>query len=263
MVKPYRRPHRYKKRKPIYRSRSFWLVIFVLILFSSLLYLLFLADYFQIKEINIAGLQQVSEEALNSLVKSHLENKILFFSTKSIFSVNSNKIKEEALKKIPLIAQIEIRRNFPDALNVSVTERKGLATFCQESTCFSLDKEGIIFEIDDSLQPLIRTLIPNEEIKLGDKVIEKEKLTQLLEINSYLEKNLNIPAKEFLISSLEKLQVITQEGWELYLNPQEDIKWQLTKLKVLLDEKIPPEKRNDLEWIELRFGNFANPKYKD
>ena len=146
---------------------------------------------------------------------------------------------------------------------MSVTERKGLATFCQESTCFSLDKEGIIFEIDDSLQPLIRTLIPNEEIKLGDKVIEKEKLTQLLEINSYLEKNLNIPAKEFLISSLEKLQVITQEGWELYLNPQEDIKWQLTKLKVLLDEKIPPEKRNDLEWIELRFGNFANPKYKD
>ena len=95
-MKGYRRPHRYKKRKPIYRSRFFWLVIFILILFFSFFYFLFLTDFFQIKEINIAGLQQVSEEALNSLVKSHLENKILFFSTKSIFSVNSNKIKEEA-----------------------------------------------------------------------------------------------------------------------------------------------------------------------
>jgi len=37
----------------------------------------------------------------------------------------------------------------------------------------------------------------------------------------------------------------------------------LTKLKLLLDEKIPIRKRGDLEWIELRFGNFANPKYKD
>ncbi len=61
---------------------------------------------------------------------------------------------------------------------------------------------------------------------------------------------------------MEKLTALTQGGWELYFNPRGDIKWQLTKLKVLLDEKIPPEKRKDLQWIELRFGNFANPKYR-
>lgn len=262
-MKRYRKPHRYKKKKPIYRSRFFWLVIFVLILFSSFFYLLFLADFFQIEKINISGLQRVSEATLNSLINLHLENKILFFSTKSIFLINSNKIKEEILKKIPLIAQIEIRRDFPNALYVSVIERKGLATFCQESTCFSLDKEGIIFEINGVWQPLIKTLIPGNGVKLGDKVIGKDELAQLLEINSYLEKNLNIPVKEFLISSPEKLEIITREGWKLYLNHRQDIKWQLTKLKVLLDEKIPPEKRKNLEWIELRFGNFANPKYKN
>jgi len=30
-----------------------------------------------------------------------------------------------------------------------------------------------------------------------------------------------------------------------------------------LEEKIPPESRKDLEYIELRFGNLAPFKYKD
>ncbi|MDP1538585.1 MAG: hypothetical protein Q8M00_00960, partial [bacterium] len=93
--------------------------------------------------------------------------------------------------------------------------------------------------------------------------IEKEDLISILEINSQLEENLNILIKGFIISSREKLIVLTQEGWELYFNLQEDVKWQLAKLKALLEEKIPPEKRKNLEYIELRFGNFANPKYKD
>jgi hypothetical protein len=141
-------------------------------------------------------------------------------------------------------------------------EREGLANFCREEDCFSLDKEGVVFEINDHPGPLIRTVIFNGEIELGDKVIGKEELNQLLEVNSRLERDLDIAVKELLISSSEKLTVLTQEGWEIYLNFREGTEWQLTKLKVLLDEKIPPEKRKDLEWIELRFGNFANPKYK-
>ena len=280
MAKQYRKPHRYKKRKPFYRDRFFWLAIFVLILFSSSFYFLFLSDFFQIKNINISGFEEIPEERLSLLVGERLENKILFFSTKSIFLANSNEIKKDVLKGFPSVNQIQIKRNFPDALDVSVIEKIGLATFCQqfeedksssfpfagarESNCFVLDKEGIVFEENDGLQPvLIRTLISTDEISLGDKVIEKDDLDQISEINSFLEENLDIPIKEFIISSVEKLTALTQEGWELYFNPREDIKWQLTKLKVLLDEKIPPEKRKDLQWIELRFGNFANPKYKD
>ena len=264
MAKQYRKPHRYKKRKPFYRDRFFWLAIFVLILFSSSFYFLFLSDFFQIKNINISGFEEIPEERLSLLVGERLENKILFFSTKSIFLANSNEIKKDVLKEFPSVNQIQIKRNFPDALDVSVIEKIGLATFCQQDNCFVLDKEGIVFEENDGLQPvLIRTLISTDEISLGDKVIEKDDLDQISEINSFLEENLDIPIKEFIISSVEKLTALTQEGWELYFNPREDIKWQLTKLKVLLDEKIPPEKRKDLQWIELRFGNFANPKYKD
>jgi len=55
-------------------------------------------------------------------------------------------------------------------------------------------------------------------------------------------------------------------GWEIYFNlqkDQKDIDWQLVKLRAVLEEKIPSENRKDLEYIELRFGNFAPYKYKD
>ena len=65
-----------------------------------------------------------------------------------------------------------------------------------------------------------------------------------------------------MIVSDEKLTGLTTEDWEVYFNLQKDIEWQLTKLRAVLEEKIPPEKRKDLEYIELRFGNFAPFKYK-
>jgi len=282
MVKGYRKPHRFKKRKPIYRNRFFWLAILILIFFSSFFYFLFFTEFFQVEKISIVGLEQISEEQLNLSIKDKLENRILFFPTRNIFLVDLNKIKEDILKKFHRIATIEIHRNFPDSLNVLVTERKIIATFCQEgeedkssslpsafareANCFALDEEGIVFEekqIDRIIQPLIKALISADEISLGKKVIEKEDLISILEINSQLKEDLNIPIEEFIISSKEKLIVLVSEGWELYFNLQENIKWQLTKLKALLEEKIPEEQRKDLEYIELRFGNFANPKYKD
>jgi len=266
MVRGYRKPHRYKKRKPIYRNRFFWLAILILIFFFSFFYFLFFTEFFQIEKINVVGLEQVSEEQLNLSIKDKLENRILFFPTRSIFLVDLNKIKEDILKKFHRIAKIEIRRNFPDSLNVLVTERKIIATFCQDDNCFALDEEGIIFEekpIDSTVQPLIKALISADEINLGKKVIEKEDLISILEINSQLKDNLNISIKEFIIFSEEKLIAVTQDGWELYFDLQADVKWQLTKLKALFEEKISEEQRKDLEYIELRFGNFANPKYKD
>jgi len=282
MVRGYRKPHRFKKRKPIYRNRFFWLAILILIFFSSFFYFLFFTEFFQVKKINIVGLEQVPEEQLNLSIKDKLETKILFFPTRNIFLVDLNKIKEDILKKFHRIATIEIRRNFPDSLNVLVTERKIIATFCQEgeedksssspsafareANCFAVDEEGIIFEekpIDRIIQPLIKALISADEISLGKKVIEKEDLISILEINSQFKEDLNIPVKEFIISAREKLIAVTQDGWELYFNLRSDVKWQLAKLKALLEEKIPEEQRKDLEYIELRFGNFANPKYRD
>ena len=260
-VKYQKKSRRYKKKKAFYQNRYFWLILVSLIFLISLFYFLFFANYFQVKNINFDGLKEVSEEKLISLIEPYLENKVLFFQSKSIFLINFNKIKKIIIEEVPLVEEVKIKRKFPETLSFLVVEREGLATFCQED-CFSLDKEGIIFDSEKGMKPIIKTALL-EKIKLADRVIEKNELNQLLKINSYLEEELSIPLEELLVASLEKLEVMTKEGWKAYFNPQENVEWQLDKLKTLLEKVILPEQRKDLEWIELRFGNFANPKYKD
>lgn len=267
-MKNYRKPHTYKKKRPVYRNRFFRLGILVFILMISTFYFLFFFRLFQIDKIIISGESKVSADSLRSSIENELSKKILFFETKSIFSVDLNEMKKDILNEFPQVAEIEIHRALPDSLEVLVIERFGVANFCVAEKCFLLDNEGIVFE-ETSLEYSTSSLLIIDEQNLitpafGEKVMEKERLSRILETESQLKsESLKIQIKEFLILPEDKLSVMADGNWEIYFNLAGDIPWQITKLRAVLEEKIPPEKRKDLEYIELRFGNFAPFKYKD
>jgi cell division septal protein FtsQ len=260
----YRKPHRIKKKKPIYKNRIFLLAIFFAIIFGGIFYLSCFFPYFQIEKINISGNQKVSVDNIKNIIQSQVEQRILFLPSKSIFLADLNEASKNILNGFPQIAEINIKRDFFDELDVVVVERSVLANFCQDNRCFSIDKEGIIFEENSSTTDFIKIIDKKSTttFALGEKVMEKDQLSEILDIYSKLNTDLNIPAKEFTISSEDRLIVLTQEGWEIYFYLKGDISWQMTKLKAVLDEKIPQERRKDLQYIELRFENLAPFKYK-
>ena len=261
----FRKPYRIKRRKSVFKNRFFWLGILTFVIAVTFFYLLFFSEIFQAKKVIITGEEKVSKEELKLLIEKKLENKIFFFKTKSIFLVNLNEIKRDILNDWPQIAEVEIGRGFPDALNIVVIERVRVANWCREDNCFLIDNEGIIFE--EVLLGVDLTKIIDrqnrESFTLGERAIEKTLLSQILETERKLKEDLKIQLQEILIVSEERLNIRTSEGWEIYLNPQGDIGWQLTKLRATLEEEIPSEKRKNLEHIELRFGNFAPYKYQD
>lgn len=264
-MRRYRKFYRLKKKKSIFRNRFFGLTILILIFFFGLFYFLVFSTTFQIKEIKISGNQKVSTESLENFIREKISQQILFFSSKNIFLINLNKINEAIFKKFPQVVKVNFKRNLPNTLIVKIEERKPTAIFCQNETCFFIDKEGIIFEeiIDFKPQQLVvRNITLLKELKLGEEIVEKELISQILEIESKIKNELKIPLNEILIVSEDKLNFKTSESWEIYFNPQKDINWQLTKLRLVLEKEIPLEKRKNLEYIELRFGNFAYPKYR-
>lgn len=266
MKKNFRKPYRVKRKKSIFHNRFFWLAILTIVFIGAIFYFLFFSEFFQVTKIITTGEEKVSKEELELLVENKLENKILFFKTKSIFLIDTKNIKEDILNSFPQIAEVEIRRGFPDALNIIVVERFGLTVWCQAEQCFLVDTEGVIFEEIFDVDPKvfkIKKLAQVPELKLGDKVIEKEKLNQILDIKSKLRDNLKISLAALTIISDQRLNAKTMEGWEIYFNPQGDIEWQLTKLRAVLEEEIPSERREDLDYIDLRFGNLAPYKYRD
>ena len=248
MGRVYRKPYRYKKKKSFLRNRFLWFGFFAVLAVYAISYFLFFSETFRVKEVTVTGEQKVSKEQIISTVP-----------LKNIILLNLREIREEILNKFPQIADLEISREYSDTLNLVILERLGVASLCQEEKCFLLDQEGIIFEMSEVRSPVIRGA---EQGSLGEKVIEKEVLSQILEVNFQL-KNLEIPVREFVIVAEDKLVVQVEGDWQIYLNLQKDMEWQITKLRAVLEEKIPVKDRNNLEYIELRFGNFAPYKLKD
>jgi cell division protein FtsQ len=240
-------------------------VILILIFCGGIFYLICFASIFQIKEIKISGNEKIPSENISSLVEEKTIKKFLFLESRSIFLANFKEMKKNILEKFPQIWQVSLKRGFPNTIFIQIEERKPVAIFCQDENNFLIDKEGIIFEKLNNIEnpvnigyPTVRlqNLTLKGNLNLGEKAIEKELLSKILEINSKLNENLKIQIVEASIVSEERLNVKTSEGWEVYFNLKEDLNWQLTKLSLVLKERIPPEKRGNLKYIDLRFGKI-------
>lgn len=267
MKKRFRKLYRIRKKKSIFRNRFFWLTILVLALAGGIIYFVFFSNFFQIKEINIIGTKKLSADSIRSLTEENIKRKFLFFDTKSILLVKEEEIISKLSKHFPQIEEIDVKNQYPDILILEIKEREGIGCFCQDSSCFLLDRKGIIFEEITAACPL-NLVVRNPQdtwSNLSEKVIEDNLLEQIQKINNRLRENLQINIAEFDVSDIsnEKLIVKTSDNWEIYFNPTGDIDWQLTKLAQVLEKEIPPEKRGNLEYIDLRFGNFAPYKYRD
>lgn len=247
MVYKYKKPYRVKKRKPIFKNRFFRLGILTLIFLFSTSYFLFFSEIFQVEKIVVTGDEKVPTEDMKSLIEKNLENKIIFLKTKSIFLLDLAKIEKDILGNFPQIAELELHRGFPDALNIIVIERLGVAQWCKDDKCFVIDKEGITFEEVSTETDLIKISGPKEMLK-------KEKIAQILEIQAKLKEQVGITTTQAIIDSEERLNIETFEGWEIYFNLKGDLNWQIQELGLVLEKQVPPEKRKKLEYVDLRFS---------
>lgn len=262
--KGFRKLHRFKRKRPIFRNRYFWISILSLIGAWTIFYFLTFAQTFQVREIIVKGENRITTEEIKSIAEKWLEKKILALNTKSVFLVDPKVIRENILKSFPQIREIKIKRGLPNFLNIIVSERVGVATFCHHNQCFLLDGEGIIFESapSDSYLLRIQSAALAGQVSLGKRAVEEESLQKIQKITSSFKDNSKILIREVLIVSEERLNIKTVEGWEIYLNPEDNIESQLQKLELVLEKQIPPDKRKDLEYIDLRFGNQAYYKYR-
>jgi len=139
---------------------------------------------------------------------------------------------------------------------VEAKERTAVAIFCPNADCFLVDKGGIVFEKTDvifSEFPIIKNIQGKSNLSLGEKIIDEKILTFISDVKSRLNEKLKIDVEEFNVLSLQRLNVKTKEKWEIYFDLDGDLNWQIEKLILVLEKEIPPEKRKDLEYIDLRF----------
>lgn len=261
-----KRKFRIKKKKPFYKKKGFWVFVLCFSVFAALFYFLLFAQTFQIKELQLSGNKKVSGEELREIVETEIETKVIF-STKTIFLVNPSKIQKSVLEKFPQIAEAKTRRKLPNILILEIQERIPFANVCQvlpnfasetlggqdAEQCFKVDKNGIVFE-EGKEENALTVYFPEGGIVLGKSLVREKYLQSMMEIRKRLKENLEIEIEKFTLSG-ERLDAKTAQGFEIYFDLEGDVPDQLVNLELTLQEKISPEERGNLQYIDLRFGN--------
>ena len=253
MKKRLRKPYRFRTKKASLSTSRILLIISLLLIVAGLSYLFFFSDIFKIKKLEINGNQKISSEEIEALINNSI--------SKSIFLIKTKTIKESLLSNFVLIDKAKVKKIFPDSLEIIVQEKLPVANWIQNDRVFLLDNKGIIFE-ESEMGRLLKLSGFTLSLDLGSIVINPKELTIILDIKSRIDA-LNIPLERINIISSDRLDIQVEQGWEIYLDPQKDIPWQITKLSSVLEKEIPPEYRKNLQYIELRFGNSVPFRYKD
>ncbi len=256
MGKRFRKLHRAKKKKSIFKNFYFWLLIIGIIISIFLFYFFCFHSFFKVKEIRVNDNKEVSAQDIISLVEKETDKDILFFQSESIFFVNLRKAEEKILDEFPKIAEVSLSKNYPDSIVIFVKERKPVAVFEQEGSYFFLDEKGIVFEKisgkDNWL--VIKEKNQKREIDFGFNLIDEEKMGKILIASEELSSS-KIGIDFIDIVNYYRFNVKTNEGWEIYFNSDGDIEQQALNLTLVLEKEISPERRENLEYVDLRFGN--------
>lgn len=259
---------RKKKQKPVFQNRNLWFLVVLVAAAVSLSYFTVFASWIQIEEVRVEGVSQVSPESVLSLVEPRAERSFLGFSTRSIFLFDARGTEALLLDSFPEMSEVSLKRSFPATLVVEITERTQAASWCQDSSCAALDREGIPFkrvgmEGSDST-PVFQSEEPRE-VLLGEQLMDPELLSLLLDFReSFLERSpSHLLLAGFELGPGSQVAGITRDGWLVLLDTKRSMEWQRTKLQLVLEQNIPEERKGDLEYVDLRFGDQAYIKYRD
>jgi cell division protein FtsQ len=261
-----RKPYKVKRKKSILKNRFFWRALFFLFFLAGIFYIVFFLPFFQIKKIEISGNQKIQTQEIRDFIQTQISKNITFFRSESILIISPKKISENFISSFAQVESIKIKRDFPDTISVSVQEKGAVAVFNNNEKYYSIDKNGTIFEELSQMNSnfiLIQdlNLASSTEIKSGNNVLSPELISQVLEIKSRLKNDINLLAVSADVVSEQRLNVKISDGWEIYFNTKGDINWQLTELKIILENKILPENWKNIDYVDLRFDRvFISPE---
>jgi len=152
------------------------------------------------------------------------------------------------------IDSVAFEKNLPKEIKIIIREREMVSLFENNNYFFLLDRKGIVFEKIENKEDsfLIKNSSFNEEAVLGKGVIEEKTLSKILELKEGME-DLNLEISEAFLETQKRVDIKTREGWEVYFSLEKELKWQLTETKILLEKEINLQRRENLQYIDLRF----------
>lgn len=278
------------KKKSRLGLKLFILVIVFFVFAVGNFYLIIFSSVFQINKISVNGAKDVKSEEIQKIADDILSVKFLNKIPKNnLIFLPEQEITRSILNDFPKIKEVTLTKKFMDhTLVINIIERESSAIWCrvlpeesflvssssagqlpnqapQAENCFFADAGGFIFGeapiLSGGAVPTVYEQTASA-INIKDKVSNPRTLEFILAAKKELTAvNLNLTDFVIKSQSLGDLEILTPEGWIIYLDISNSPASQVNALKRVLEEEIK-ENRNRLEYIDLRVPDRAYYKLK-
>ena len=251
---------------------------FYLILIALFIYVVFYSPLFQIKSLLLSGNKTVSSAEIKKVARLVLDRPVWLVLPNNLVLLNKEEIKNNLLDNFPRIDSLKIKRKFLNQIKIEISEKRGLVVWCrsylsenQESeeiseikNCYLVDGNGLAYsQIADFNQrpgdlPLVEDKLTNPII-FGESVANSEFISFVFRVQEILPRmtDLEVIKLDTPSAQTKELYLTTNENWQIYFDTTRSAEEQVRILNRLLQEKISPEERKNLEYIDLRIENRA------
>ena len=256
---------RFKAIKKEERAKR-WKVIFFwfsfTVAFLTIMWLFFFSPFFKITEIKLPENDIVTNNDIHKLI---IDSAPLNLG-ENIFILSKNQIKSGLAAIFPNITDISIKKEPFHGLIVNFEKRIQIGIWCNNANCYYFDKEGIVFKEAPQTEGALILKIEDFEkkgVSLGDQVLNYNQLKFIAEFNNKITENNQFKIIKFKItpSANFDLEAITDRGWSIYLDQNQDPVLEANNLFTILNEVIK-NKASNLEYIDLRLPSRIFYKMK-
>ena len=244
----------------------------------------------QIHNVSLNGLSAIQEEDVKREIASMLSGSYAagLVPYRFLLAAPTEAIIQHIKNQFPLIAGMEIKKEFPDTLAITIQERQLFGVLCndgvgiaiagndradegsvdqedREIQCFYLDTAGIAYQKAPQTQGFLIMKVSTDapDIPLGGHGVDPMMMRRMMELNQKLPAAVGsaIVGYRLLHTIPHELRAVTKQGFSLMIKQDGDMDSLLYVLKTVLDKEIG-NKRGSLDYVDLRFGNKVFYKFR-
>ncbi len=259
--KSFKRSYRKKPEIPIHRRKGFWPAVILPIAVIGLVYLFAFSSIFWVTEIRIFGTEALDPDEMAPIVEEGIVSSVAFLNSKSILLFSVSRMTDMLTDAFPELNSVSVKRSLPDSVEITVIERKAVASWCRDrGECFLIDREGVIFKEAPDTVRLAVIRGGDGTISLSGSPISPDVMEFMIGVRRELKDIVDLAVFEVLDPDLV---IRTAEGWKVRFTLMDSAHVQTEKLVLALENKIPKERRSELDYVDVRFDNRVYFRYRD
>ena len=212
------------------------------------------ASYFEIKEISVRGVKELTEKDILAMAKIQPRSNILAVST----DVVAGRIAAN-----PWVKQIYVGRELPDRLVLDVRERTPIALLKQAGNFYLMDGEGVVFKKLSKGDDVDLAIVTGVNIQAKVQSALMAEALKLLETLSTSDQHALLgTVSEMHVDEVFGLSVLTDKGLHLKLG-RENFTGKLHQLQIVLSDLEIRGMKNGHLFVDLADVSKVTVQRKD